>query len=335
MTEAVTGNGRPGANWPRAAEGIQLAGFAVFFLLNTTGILPWSFWFDAIALWPLLIMSAGIRIAFEKSGAPWLVLLGPAVILGGLAWVATGTRPQVEAGPWTPQSAVRAEGTRRLRLDARVAGTQLDVESRALPQGLLADGRATGRHERSRLESTTDGDEARVRLVGGRRDGVVFLPGRKERWDLGLPADLPVRLDVDGIGVRGRLDFSAGRVADGSLRGVFMAFDLRLPKPEQPVTLRLNGVFNALKVSVPAGTSVHVQGAGLPFNAVDRETLGNAGVPGYEIKLEGVFTAVTVETRPAASPAEAPAPPAGVPVPPPPSPRPLPEAPPSPSDRTR
>ncbi|HYN04549.1 MAG TPA: hypothetical protein VE359_19015, partial [Vicinamibacteria bacterium] len=60
---------RVGANWPKAAEGIQLAGIALFLLLNTTGALPWSFWVDAIALWPLLIMSAGIKIAFEKSRA--------------------------------------------------------------------------------------------------------------------------------------------------------------------------------------------------------------------------------------------------------------------------
>ena len=100
---------RVGANWPKAAEGIQLAGFALFLLLNTTGALPWSFWMDAIALWPLLIMSAGIKIAFEKSRAPWLVLLGPVVILGGLGWLASGRRPDAPAGPWS-RAAPRAHG---------------------------------------------------------------------------------------------------------------------------------------------------------------------------------------------------------------------------------
>src|SRR3970040_1792253 len=71
-----------GANRAKAAEGIQLAGLAVFLLLNTTGALPWSFWLDAIALWPVLIMSAGLKIAFEKSRAPWLLLLGPVLVLG-------------------------------------------------------------------------------------------------------------------------------------------------------------------------------------------------------------------------------------------------------------
>ena len=75
--EAHVSGGPPKADWKRAADGIGMAGIAVFLLLNTTGVLPWSFWIDAIALWPLLIMSAGIKIAFEKTRAPWLVLLGP------------------------------------------------------------------------------------------------------------------------------------------------------------------------------------------------------------------------------------------------------------------
>ena len=80
----VTPTGEPTkADWNRAAEGIALAGFAVFFLLNTTGVVPWSMWLEAIPLWPLLIVSTGIKMTFEKTRAPWLVLLGPAILLGG------------------------------------------------------------------------------------------------------------------------------------------------------------------------------------------------------------------------------------------------------------
>src|SRR5512142_276410 len=92
---------RPPIDWPRAAEGLQMAGIAVFLLLNTTGRLPWSFWIDAIALWPVLIMSAGLRIAFEKTRAPWILLLGPALVLGSLTWLATGNAwASAARGPW-------------------------------------------------------------------------------------------------------------------------------------------------------------------------------------------------------------------------------------------
>ena len=124
MTEATATPGaeRTGVDWPRAAEGIQMAGFAVFLLLNTMGYLPWSFWLDAIALWPLLVMSAGIRIAFDRSRARWLVLAGPALILGGLAWLASGARPERPAGPLHAETVVRPEGVERVDLEAKLVG---------------------------------------------------------------------------------------------------------------------------------------------------------------------------------------------------------------------
>src|SRR5512143_3091793 len=112
---------RPPANWGRAAEGIQLTGFAVFLLLNTTGLLPWSFWLDAIALWPVLIMSVGIKIAFEKTRAPWLLLLGPALVLGSLSWVAFGSKPDLAVGPWTSAPVARPAGVSRVRLETHLA----------------------------------------------------------------------------------------------------------------------------------------------------------------------------------------------------------------------
>src|SRR5512139_3351340 len=118
---------RTGADWARAAEGIQLAGIAVFLLLNTTGYLPWSFWLDAIALWPLLIMSAGIRVAFEKSRPRWVVLAGPALILGGLAWVANGARPEPPAGPMRPEIAERPEAVQSVELEVKLAATRVRV----------------------------------------------------------------------------------------------------------------------------------------------------------------------------------------------------------------
>jgi hypothetical protein len=72
----------------------------------------------------------------------------------------------------------------------------------------------------------------------------------------------------------------------------------------------MKGVFNSLELAVPEGVPVRVHGAGLPFNAVDRGVRGSEGRPGYDVRVEGIFSAVDVRRdRP---PAEAPpAPPAG------------------------
>ena len=94
------------------------------------GALPWSFWLDAIALWPVLVMSAGLRMAVDRTRAPWLQLLvaGPragraalARLLGASAGPAprvTGTRlgrpcrrhrPRAARRP-APRHAVRGRG---------------------------------------------------------------------------------------------------------------------------------------------------------------------------------------------------------------------------------
>jgi hypothetical protein len=289
---------RPRADWARAAEGIQLAGIAVFLLLNTTGVLPWSFWVDAIALWPVLIMSAGIRVAFEKSGVPWLLLAGPALVLGSLAWVASGSRLDVAAGPWQPQRSARPEGTSNLDLAADLVGSRLQIESATLPAATLVDGRSLAGEGDARISVEKSGDTAQLRLRGA-HPRVFFLPGRKQRFELQLPSDLPLRFRVSGAMVRSQLDLSRGSFRGGRIEGVFLATSLLLPRPSEPQRIRVGGVFNSLTLRVPEGTPVRVHGPGLPFNAVDRGSAGDPGRPGYDVNVEGIFTAVDVLDVPA------------------------------------
>ncbi len=324
---------RPLADWARAAEGIQLAGIAVFLLMNTTGALPWSFWIDAIALWPVLIISAGIRIAFEKTRAPWLLLLGPVLVLGSLAWVASGSRFDAAAGPWQAQRFPRPEGVTRVQLSAETFGSRLDVRSAPnLPAGTLVDGRALLGNDTTRVAVDKRDDLARVRVTTGQARA-FFFPGRKQRYELQLPAELPLGLRISGAMVRSRLDLSLGSFSGGRIEGVFLASELRLPAPATPQKIGVAGVFNALTLIVPEGTPVRVHGPGLPFNAIDRGGRGGADRPGYDVTVEGIFTAVDVRTEAARAAASSPSsakPEAG----PTPSARPKPEAEPSPRPRT-
>jgi hypothetical protein len=285
------------ADWKRAADGIGMAGIAVFLLLNTTGVLPWSFWGEAIALWPLLIMSAGIKIAFERTRAPWLVLLGPALVLGGLAWVATGARTDIPVGPWKSEGPLpRPEGATRVKLDLALFGSRLQVTARELEEGALADARSIERLTSASLSVKREDDTARVRLDAGASSGILILPGRRQRWELGVPTELPLTYELRGAMVRSRFDLSRSRFEGGRVNGVFLATNLTLPAPTELVKLRVNGVFNMLRVSVPEGTPVRVRGTGFPFNAVKRRVVGEEGRPGYEIQVDGIFNAVDVET---------------------------------------
>ncbi len=296
---AVDETGRPlKADWNKAAEGIFLSGIAIFFLLNTTGFVPWSFWLEAIPLWPLLIVSSGIRITFEKTRAPWMVLLGPAVVLAGLAWVATGATFDVTDGKWTAEGPLpRPEGAQHVKLDLDLIGSRLYVEGRELEQGALADARSIERLAKTKLAVSREGDVATLRLDSATKGSVAWLPGRRERWQLGVPTDIPVSFELNGLMVRSRFDLAQSRVESGRVKGVFLATRIALPPVEETVKLRLNGVFNVLRVSVPAGTSVRLKGTGLPFNMMKRRGVGDANQPGYEITVDGIFNAIAVDVR--------------------------------------
>ena len=290
-------------------------------------------------------MSAGIKIAFEKSRAPWLLLLGPALVLGSLAWLASGNRPQAPAGPWEEAVVARPEGTRSVDLEASLVGSRLRFTSATdVPPDRLVDGRSLGRSEKTRLDVRTENGVAEVRLDGGKRR-VVFLPRARERWELRLPAELPLDLRIRGAGVGGDLDLTAGSKVGFRTEGVFIGVAARLPAPREETEIRMNGVFNSLTLSVPEGTPVRVHGPGLPFNAVDRGVRGAEGRPGYDVRMQGVFSAVDVITDRTISPEPPAAPPvapvvsrplrlSGCPVPSPASPPPA-EAPPAPPDRPK
>jgi hypothetical protein len=327
MAEETASAGHPArADWGKAAEGIQMAGFAVFLLLNTTGVLPWSFWLDAISLWPVLIVAAGLKIAVEKTPFPWLMLLGPVIVLGSLAWLASGRRPEAPVGPWEPASIAREAGTERLDFEAALAGARLHLAAADdLPADRLLEGRTITRDGETRFDSETDGGTARVRLRGEKRN-VVFLPRPQKRFDLRVPAGLPLAVRVKGAGVGGDLDLTRAPFEGSQSEGVFIGLDLRLPAPRRDTEIKMSGVFNSLTIAVPEGTPVRVQGPGLPFNAVDRGVKGEDGRPGYDVNVQGIFSAVEVRIDRGISPEPPPAPE------PPPSPAPAPPASPSPAE---
>ncbi len=232
-TPAVADPPRPPVDWRRASEGIQMAGFAVFLLLNTTGLLPWSFWIDAVALWPVLLMSAGLRMAVDRTRAPWLQLLSPALVIGAMAWLAFAQKPIVPVRDWQQVSVARPANATRYALEGSLLGARYAVTTTSVAPGILAEGRMASRRGTARLDAPVDGTTAEVRVQGPRRGGpFLWMPGASDQWDL----------RVDGRRCRSRSSSAARclaststspavRLEHGAVEGVFLGTDLRLPRP--------------------------------------------------------------------------------------------------------
>mgnify|MGYP001816855753 CR=1 FL=1 len=294
---------RPRTDWGRVADGVGLAGLGVFFLVATVRGLPDGFWMEAISFWPVLLVSAGIRIVFEKTPLAAGMILGPVVVVGTLFWLAWGDPPEIRPpGEWHALSADRPPGTDRARIDVELAGVRVDLEARSLGPALLAEGRAASRESTPRLEvDAHDDGRAELRLSG--RDGGFMLIGtRREVWDLGVADSLPLEIKFSGAFIRGQLDLRRGWVTWAETNGAFSAWSVRLPPPSGAVKIRFRGAFNTFDVTVPEGTPVRYHGPGFPIVWGDRGAARNGigeDTPGYEVILEGAFSVVNIEEGPA------------------------------------
>jgi cell wall-active antibiotic response 4TMS protein YvqF len=291
-----------GNRWVRVSRGCYLLGIGTFLLLTTQNLLPTTFWADAAAYWPVLLVAIGIRLVFERSPFPGLVLLGPVLVLGTLMYVAMRPGGTGTQGDWTMIRLERPADVSACTLEGRLAFASLNVQSRHLSRNLLAEGRTTeaGRHS-VRVEETAGG---RVQVTNSVwKNAFLVLPGRRRaRCELGVPAGLPVVLDLDLAFTATRLDVAATPVSRLSIDGAFNDLGLHLGAPSTDVRFELDGAFNQVEIEVPAGTPVRVTTDGV-FNVVDRgggaaaAEAGTGDAPGYRVALDGAFNRVVVRTR--------------------------------------
>jgi len=282
--------------WRRASRGLNLIGLGVFLLLTTQGVLPWSFWADAVRLWPVLLVALGLRLVVEKA-APWAVLLSPLLIQGTLAWLAL--HPQRVEGPerafadseWSSFSLARPEEAQDWTLDAELAFAQLDVGAGAGPENLL-EGRSAGTRDRS-VWLQQGGDHPRARLRGERDHSGIVWHEPREAWEIRLAPDLPVRVDVGLAFCRGPIDLGALEATRVDLDGAFNDLRIVLPVPRADTRLDFDGAFSNLEFAVPDGVPVRVQVEGL-LNGVENGAREGAGGPAYRLDVEGAFNAIRV-----------------------------------------
>jgi hypothetical protein len=296
MTEAAS-LPRTAAPWKSATDGLQLIVFGVFLLLTSQGFLPWSFWLEAISLWPVLLVGAGLRMIFERSRLPWIMLLSPVLVAAALLWLARGGQPAQASGPWVERQAARPADVSEWKLEGKGFMTRLDVQARSLDEGLLARGMSSSAEGGERIDVRTNDAKAVVKLRTG--EGTqVFIPGsnrRKQSWKLDVTPDLPMELEVGGAGSTGQIDLARGKLTWAKIDGAFNNLELHLPVPASTTNLRVEGIFNGVRLLVPRGTAVRMQTEGILNSA--EPMAGEAG-PEYLVVLDGIGNSVDVVEAP-------------------------------------
>lgn len=281
--------------WRGAARGIHWVGFGTFLLLTTLGYLPWSFWLELLAYWPILLVALGLRLMFQGSAAPALVLLSPVLVLGTMAWVAVDETPYWP-GDWVELKAERPQGVDRWILGGSLAAARFEVTSAELPEEILIDGRAITR-ARNYPRVSTSRNEARVSVGGWHRSGIHVAPSGRSRWDLELTQSLPVELDLDLAVTSGVFDLSHVPVSRIDVDGALNDVTLRLGSPKADVNVWWEGAFNSIELVVPEQTPVRISTDGF-INITDRRSHArNLKGPGYRVRMDGAFNRVTIRSE--------------------------------------
>jgi len=285
-----------GFSWKRIAKGVNLTGFGVFLLLTTLGVLPWTFWGTLISYWPILLITAGIYLVFDRSRTPWLVLLSPVVMLGTMTLVALKV-PAAAFGSGQRVEAARPEEATSWRLEADLAMVEVDLVGRDLGPGLILEGEAAGSPTRPTVYVRGSDESPRVRLRNGSFHWAWPGRGPWGRVEAGMARDLPLTLDLELAVVEGRIDVGEIVLTRATLDGAFDDLTLRLGRPENDVKLSLQGAFNRITIEVPADVPVSVDAEGFLNSVQGRDPDSSRRGPGYELSLDGAFNWIDVRAE--------------------------------------
>jgi hypothetical protein len=285
-----------GRSWRRVSRGVIWITFGTFLLLTTLDLLPWSYWGTLLPYWPVLLVMLGVRLIFERSAAPALILLSPVLLAGTMSFVAI-YEPLRAPGEAFAVEAERPPEAARWRLEGELAMVGLDLRARPLAAGLLLDGEAIGNRGGPRVDVRGSGAEPRVRLrtLRARR----LLPFQGPWWGelrADLAADLPVIVDLEGAATDGRIDLAAVPVERLQVEGAFHDLTILLGQPAEDTPVRVRGAFNRVRLLVPAETPVHSSRDG-PVNVVDgRRRASHLQGPAYRLDVDGAFNWVEVSS---------------------------------------
>ena len=255
--------------------GTTLICVGVVLLLNTTGQLAWGVWYDLARLWPLLLISLGLRLIFVNTFAHLLCLAGPAMVVAATVW-ATTTYDVTAASPSRDMSAAATmdidcpweakEGSQRF--DLNFAAGELNLVTQARPamqpstpstgatrpvSGLSGTLRYTGREPRHTCDGSGGLRLSQARYAGGFQFITPFAD-RNRHWEANLTAAAPIIIDADLAAVWADLDLRAARLSGMTLDCAAAKITMHLGPPAGRVSVRVHGAAANLDLSVPAGT---------------------------------------------------------------------------------
>ena len=282
---------RRGVFWP-----LLFIVLGVVFLLANFGYIPPVSLVALASLWPLLLILAGIDIAFGRRW-PLAALVADAVILaGGLAFIAAypsgigGGAPFLVAG--TGESSVSAPREAAKTMQLRIAGGAGTYNVSGAAQAELL--RADSTRGDLRLRTSTRGDVAELRLDQGSFEGVRVGPSFPGTVNATIADDVPTSLTVDVGAGEFVIDLSKVRVTDARVSAGAASVTVTLPSPTGDVPITVSaGASNVVIVVPPTVEARITTSGGLTSTHVENPRFASGETSGYQAAKDRVTIRVS------------------------------------------
>ena len=256
----------------------------VVFLLQTTGVLPWSLWGTLWQFWPVVLVLLGAGILLRGRNV-WLVSLVSVVILGGCLGIALW-----QHGP-IPSSHARSEavplgslGSAEVRIEF-TAG-RLDVGS--LSSG--SDNLAVIDYEVRDGYGTLNMDFQEREGVGELRLGTAHYESADDAgvdWRVDLTRNIPLAISVRAAASGVDLDLRRLKVTELTLDLDAGNCEVRLPETAGDTRVQVDVNVANVEIDIPDDVAARIQiDSGLSLIDVDRSRFPREGgyfqSPDYE-----------------------------------------------------
>lgn len=286
---AVLVNGLiPPLDFSKPLDGILIGTIGVVLLYNTLGIVPYRFWLELIALWPVLIIALGFSILGGVTrnriiaAVPTLIII--ATLLIALFYMDGPLRPRIELTSVNKSRAAISEvKTGEATIDFSVG--ELDIGSTKMLYDLNA--REFGDERGPQIDFSRSGEKVDLNVKA--RDDIRFYRWDEQRaWSLLLSEDVDWRLKIDAGVSESDLDLSELNVSSVEIDGGVGSIRVRIGDRSERVDAKIDTGVSECRIEVPKTSGVRLtldRGlSAVDFRDIDLDKISENGPTVYETK---------------------------------------------------
>ncbi|MCD6119319.1 hypothetical protein J7K50_05715 [bacterium] len=262
----------------RMTFGVLIICAGITLLLNTVGYLDWCVWDTLWRFWPVLLITAGINVIFERTALWPVVFISPLIIAGIFWFVIIGYEASGDSGNFILGNASLArkqiesefiisgyedEEIELVHLEINGTAGEIEIEPGANESaGDIVYITSLTRGYVPKVEDKIEGNILNVIIPEEKYAGVFGRGGHE--YSIELSTDYPYNIEINTGAGNISLDLAELEVEGIEINSGAASVMLVAPsRCESGCSIELNSGASEIKIGVPKGVSVGVDSTGL------------------------------------------------------------------------